>query len=82
MREALNSTRQLTIHDRGDDPDEKEEHGEYVHLSPPGSHQGTPDVGNHSPIECEETHAEASAVTEELVHHDVLGCDPAHPSEH
>lgn len=51
-------------------------------MGPPGDYQGAPYVGNHRPVEGQETHAQSRGVAEQAVHHDVGWSNPAHPVEH
>src|ERR1700753_2364618 len=46
-----------------------------------GSDQGAPNPRDHSPIEGNETHTQASVVAEELIDNNVVRCDPANPVE-
>jgi len=64
-----------------EEPEEEHESSSDVCLSPPRTGKGTANVGDLSPVECNQAHAQSMLITEQLVDDDVFRRNPADPGK-
>ena len=80
-RHVLRVPRVRVVHHRREHPEEEHEPDRDVRRGPPRRREGRADVRDLRPVEGDERHPEAGVVPEQLVDHDVVRRDPAHPVE-
>ena len=69
------------VENGSDDPVENDDGEANIACDPPRNGERRTQVGDLTPVKCEDTHGHAMCDSEQLINHTVVGSYPAYPGE-